>query len=322
MPLRKHLLRYLPPAGDTTEPTGVVSDFQRFSIHDGPGIRTIVFLKGCPLRCLWCQNPENIRFQPELLYIGNNCIACGKCLDICPEHCLTAQDGPGVVIDRRRCALPDCGLCQSVCYANAINICGRYLTVAQVLEEVELDREFYERSGGGVTFSGGEPFAQPRFLEALAREAQKRGLHTAVETCGQAGWEVMRPALGHMDLVLFDVKHMDPAAHERLTGAPNRRILDNLRRIDALGIPLRLRLPLIPGHNDTEENLRRTAELAASLTHLVALDVLPYHRMGEPKWGQLRQDYPLHGLAPHNKEALDRLAEVLRAVPIPVTIGG
>jgi pyruvate formate lyase activating enzyme len=322
MTLRKQFQLYTPPTGENREAVGLVSDFQRFSIHDGPGIRTIVFLKGCPLRCLWCQNPENVRFGPELLYIASNCIGCHKCVEVCPNHCLEVSTEHGIVLDRRRCALPQCGACQRVCYANALTICGRHLSVPEVMGEVELDREFYERSGGGVTFSGGEPFAQPRFLAALAREAKDRGLHTAVETCGQADWEAMAPGLAHMDLVLFDIKHMDAAAHLRLTGQSNARILENLRAVDALGVPVRLRLPLVPGQNDSEENLGRTAALAAGLTNLESLDVLPYHRMGEPKWRQLDRDYPLHGLSPHGREEVRRLADILRTFPIPVGIGG
>lgn len=322
MTLRKHLLLYKPRDTENREPTGLVSDFQRFSIHDGPGIRTIVFFKGCPLHCLWCQNPENIHPQPELLYIDGNCIHCHQCVAVCPEQCLEVTEADGIRIDRQRCALPDCGACQHVCYANALNICGRFLTVSEVMDEVDLDREFYERSEGGVTFSGGEPFAQPDFLAALARAAKERGLHTAVETCGQAAWKAMLPALDWLDLVLFDLKHTDPAVHKRLTGHTNTRILENLRAIDGLGRPVRLRLPLIPGYNDGEDNLRATGALAASLSHLVALDVLPYHRMGEPKWRQLGRDYALHGLAPHDRETVERLTAILRTFPIPVTVGG
>jgi len=322
MTLRKKFQLYRPRATENREPTGVVTYFQRFSIHDGPGIRTIVFFKGCPLHCLWCQNPENIHPRPELMYIDSNCIRCHQCVAACPEGCLEPGAGDGIRLNRDCCLLPECGACQHACYANALNICGRYLTVSEVMEEVELDREFYERSSGGVTFSGGEPFAQPDFLAALAREAKARGLHTAVETCGQAAWEAMEPALDWLDLVLCDIKHMDPAVHERLTGRPNTRILDNLRAMDARGLPIRLRLPLIPGLNDSEDNLRATGELAVTLRHLVALDVLPYHRMGEPKWRQLGRDYALHGLAPHNKATVEGLTAVLRDFPLAVTIGG
>jgi len=301
----------------------LVSDFQRFSIHDGPGIRTIVFLKSCPLRCVWCQNPETITPRPEIMLIPNNCIGCGKCVEVCPNNCIT-YDSSGVVqsIDRDRCALPECGKCQIVCYANAINISGRFLTVSEVMDEVERDREFFKRTGGGITFSGGEPLAQPKFLFELAREAKLRKLHTAIETCGYANWETFRPILAFMDMVLYDLKLMDSEEHRRQTGVTNNIILKNLQRIDQLGIPIRVRMPLVPGLNDSPENIRATAAFAASLANLQAIDILPYHRIGEPKWGQLDRSYNLHGIAPHTKEQLDNLVAIAREYGIEVTVGG
>jgi len=303
--------------------TGLVSDFQRFSIHDGPGIRTIVFLSGCPLHCVWCQNPETIAPRPEIMLIPNNCIGCGSCEEVCPNHCIS-RDANGKVhsIDRDRCALPECGKCQRVCYANAINISGRYLTVSEIMNEVEKDRQFFERTGGGVTFSGGEPLAQPKFLLELAREAKLRKLHTAIETSGYAKWAVFRPILGFLDIVLYDLKLMNSEEHRRHTGVPNIIILENLRRIDQLGIPIRVRLPLLPGVNDSIENTRATAAFAASLANLEALDILPYHRMGEPKWGQLGQPYKLHGVEPHKKEKLDEMVAIAQEYGIEVTLGG
>lgn len=310
-------------AAKRTELTGLVNDFQRFSIHDGPGIRTIVFLKGCPLHCIWCANPETVSIQPEIMHIPGNCIGCGKCALACPNSCISfTPDGHIATIDRNRCALPECGQCQKTCYAHAINISGRYLTVSEVLEEVERDREFYERTGGGVTFSGGEPFAQPRFLGALVRAAKTRNLHTAVETCGQAQWSVLSPILPFIDLVLYDLKHMDSQHHQRITGVPNQLIRDNLLRIDSYGTPLRVRLPLVPGLNDSIENIRASAEFASSLSHLEALDILPYHRMGEPKWGQLDYSYALHDLSPHSGEQITELADIAREYGIQVTVGG
>ncbi len=182
---------YDPDGGKRAELTGLVTDFQRFSIHDGPGIRTIVFLKGCPLHCRWCSNPETVSPRPEIMLIPHNCIGCGRCAEECPQKCIVHSDGRVERIDRERCLLPECGRCQRICNANAINVSGRFLTVAEVLEVVERDREFYERTGGGVTFSGGEPFAQPHFLRELAQGAKEHGLHTAVETCGFAAWEAI-----------------------------------------------------------------------------------------------------------------------------------
>jgi len=320
MPSRYQL--YDPSARHCEEDTGLVSDFQRFSIHDGPGIRTIVFLKGCPLHCTWCQNPETLSHLPEIMLVPNNCIGCGKCLGVCPNDCISHTDGRVNAIDRDRCDLPECGNCQNICYANAINICGRYLTVADVMDEVERDTEFYFRTGGGVTFSGGEPFAQPRFLEMLAREAKKRKLHTAVETCGYWKWEKVRPILGLMDIVLYDIKHMDPDRHRQGTGVANDLILDNLNRVDTLGIPLRARLPLVPGFNDSADNIRAVASFVSGLASLETLDILPYHRMGEPKWGQLGQLYSMHGVVPHTRDQVYACAEIAREYDIVVTVGG
>lgn len=315
-------LLYDPDAGNRPELTGLVSDFQRFSIHDGPGIRTIVFLKGCPLQCAWCANPESISPRPEIMLISHNCIGCGKCIDVCPAKCFGASDRIVCSIDRDSCLLPECGKCQRVCYANAVNISGRYLTVEEVMDVVMRDREFYDRTGGGITFSGGEPFAQPVFLLELARTAKVLKLNTAVETCGYVSWNIFNSVLEHLDTVLYDLKHMDPGMHLQGTGVDNQLILENAKRVDASGKPIRIRLPLIPGFNDSEENIRATAGFIASFSNLEALDILPYHRMGEPKWGQLHQDYKLHDVAPHGKERVFELADIARSFGIEVTVGG
>jgi glycyl-radical enzyme activating protein len=309
-------------AGERTELTGLVSDFQRFSINDGPGIRTIVFLKGCPLHCVWCSNPETVSSRPEIMFIPHNCIGCGRCLKECPHNSIHVLEEGEKQVDREKCVLPECGKCQRICNANAINISGRYLTVLEVMAVLERDREFYERTGGGVTFSGGEPFAQPQFLRELARTAKARNLHTAVETCGFVTWETIRSVLDFMDLVLYDIKHMDPERHIRGTGVPNELILENMKRINSAGISIRARLPLIPGYNDSVENIRATAAFIAGLSNLEALDILPYHRMGEPKWGQLDRSYALHGLAPHTKKQLDKLVAIAQEYGIEVTLGG
>ena len=315
-------LLYDPEAGNRTELTGLINDFQRFSIHDGPGIRTIVFMKGCPLHCSWCANPETISSRPEIMLIPHNCIGCGKCLQVCPVHCLRESNERITTLDRNSCLLPSCSACQQVCYANAINISGRYMTVDEVMTEVMRDSEFYERTGGGVTFSGGEPFAQPGFLMELARSAKAGNLHTAVETCGYVSWNILSPILAFLDMVLFDIKHMDPEMHQQGTGANNQLILANLKRIAATGMPLRIRLPLVPGFNDSVENVRETASFIATFSNLEALDILPYHRMGEPKWGQLDQSYALHDVKPHTLEHLNEMADIAREYGIPVTIGG
>lgn len=318
----KRFQLYDPDAGNRTELTGLVTDFQRFSIHDGPGIRTIVFLKGCPLHCTWCANPETVSPRPEIMLIPNNCIGCGRCMEECPHDRIRDSAGRVCAVDCERSSLSACGKCEEVCYANAINISGRYLTVAEVMDEVMRDREFYERTGGGVTFSGGEPFAQPRFFKELARWAKERKLHTAVETCGHVHWDILSSILGYMDMVLYDLKHMDPERHLQGTGVHNRLILENLKRIDSSGIPIRARLPLVPEFNDSEDNIRATSAFIAGLSHVEALDILPYHRMGEPKWAQLGLPYRLHGVEPHTGNRVFELAAIAREYGIEVTVGG
>jgi len=309
-----------PQAKYCEELTGLVFDMQRFAIHDGPGIRTLVFLKGCPLHCHWCQNPESIGRWPEVMLIPGNCIDCGKCLMVCTEGAITRSNDGKKIIDRDKCTL--CGECARLCYANSINISGRYLTVSEVLAEVERDRKFYERTGGGMTLSGGEPTAQPAFSEELARQARERNLHTAIETCGYARWEVLERILRYMDLVLYDIKHMDSGEHRRLTGMSNELILENARRIASLALPVRVRMPLMPGLNDSLENIRATAAFAASLPNLEAFDILPYHRMGEPKWRQLGQTYKLHGVGPHTRERVLEMFDIACQYNIEVTVGG
>jgi pyruvate formate lyase activating enzyme len=298
---------------------GLVFDIQKFAVHDGGGIRTLVFLKGCPLKCLWCSNPESLVPRPEVIFIPNNCISCGACRDVCSSGALRTGDA-GTRVERERCTL--CGRCARQCYAGAINIIGRYLTLGDLLAIVERDRKFYDQSNGGVTFSGGEPTAQAQFLTAALAELQKRGIHTAIETSSFLPWEPFQPILRHVDLVLTDVKHMDDGEHRRLTGVSNAMILANLRGVAKSGVPLRVRLPLIPGCNDSPENLTRTAEFVGELETLRSLDILPYHRLGEGKWRQLGIDYALHGRAPHEQADVERVAGFFRERGIPTGIGG
>jgi pyruvate formate lyase activating enzyme len=299
--------------------TGLIFDIQRFSVHDGPGIRTTVFLKGCPLRCLWCQNPESISRYPEITYIASKCIRCDKCYEICPEDALRRVDGTKEIL-RDACTL--CGDCLDVCYAEALNIVGRWLTVPELMNIVERDREFYVHSEGGVTFSGGEPTAQPEFLRAACQEAQSRRLHTTIDTCGYVGWETFRSILEHVDLVLYDIKHMNSEIHRKLTGVPNTLILQNLRRLAQINKQVHVRLPLIPGHNDSEENVRATAAFIAELPNVRSLDILPYHRLGEPKWSQLAMPYELHELEPPGRDHVQHLADMARQYDVEISVGG
>lgn len=259
----------------------IVFDIQKFSIHDGPGIRTTVFLKGCPLRCVWCHNPESWRPEPELLFTAARCTGCRRCAEVCPAgvHAFTA-DGRHE-LDRAACVR--CGKCVEQCPAEALELCGRSLTVEEVMAEVRKDRVFYENSGGGMTLSGGEPMMRPEFTFALLNAAKKEGIRTALESCGFAPQEEFERILPVTDLFLFDIKTMDEAKHLRLTGRDNRLILSNLEFLSGAGAEIVLRCPLVPGLNDTPGELARIGELAERLPAVREVQVEPYHPLGVSK---------------------------------------
>lgn len=306
---------------DNAALTGTVFDIQRFSVHDGNGIRTLVFLKGCPLHCKWCQNPESMSPKPELMRLPHLCIGCGKCIEKCPENALSVDAQGEFSIERDKCTY--CGECVEHCYAGSMTIVGRFMTVNEVMDEVERDRHFYETSNGGVTFSGGEPTMQSEFLIECLRESQRRGLHTAIETCAMTTPETFQNVLEHTDLVLTDIKHMDSDQHKALTGAPNEQILLNIANAAAMGKKLRIRVPLIPGCNDSVDNIEATAKFVSSLGSAVeSLDILPYHRLGEPKWEQLERTYPLHGIEPLDKAIVHSMKDVASKYVAHVTVGG
>jgi pyruvate formate lyase activating enzyme len=303
-------------AGDT--PSGIIFDIRRFSIHDGPGIRTVVFLKGCPLACTWCHNPEGIDPTPALIYRASRCIRCGTCISACPQGAISV-DGDTVRTGRERCV--HCGTCADVCYAEARELAGRRVTVAEVVAELERDAVFYDESGGGVTFSGGEPLLQADFLLALLQACQEKGLSAALDTCGFAPWETVDRVREYIALFLYDVKLMDEARHQRFTGVSNALILENLRRLAQQGHRIILRLPLIPGVNDDAENVRQTGALAAAL-HLPEVDLLPYHEAGVNKYERLDMDYALPGTRPPGAEQIEVVAEMLRGFGLEVRVGG
>lgn len=259
---------------------GRIFDVQRFSIHDGPGIRTTVFMKGCPLRCPWCHNPESVFAESLLSFLAERCVGCGYCFRACRHGAHQMVEGVHR-LDRMRCHV--CGNCARECYAGAVELAGREATVAEVLDEVLCDRPFYETSGGGMTLSGGEPLQQIEFASALLRAAKGQGLHTCVETCGYAEFDCFEQIFHCTDLFLYDIKETDDVRHREQTGASNELILDNLRALHDRGANVHVRAPLIPGVNQRPDHLEALARIAASLPNLLGVEIMPYHRLGSGK---------------------------------------
>jgi pyruvate formate lyase activating enzyme len=299
--------------------TGLVFDVKRYSIHDGPGIRTTVFLKGCPLSCRWCHNPEGQAPEPELILRVDRCVGCGACLEICTQGAISMDDAVAVT-DREKCIV--CGACVEVCCSEAREIAGREVTVAQVTAEIERDIAFYDESGGGVTFSGGEPLLQPEFLRALLRACKEKEIHTAVDTCGFSSWETLDNIRELVDVFLYDLKLMDETKHKRFTTVSNELSLRNLQAVSQLGHNILLRVPIIPGINDDDENMHETGVFAAALPSLDRVDLLPYHHTGVEKYNRFNRLYALPEARPPSDERMDELAETLRGFGLQARIGG
>jgi pyruvate formate lyase activating enzyme len=299
------------------ENSGIVFNTMRFSVHDGPGIRTTVFLKGCPLRCAWCHNPESQDFRPRLMLFAERCRLCGDCIAACPRHAI-GDPADGLKIPAE-CDV--CGSCAEACVAGARELAGRRTTVAELIGELQRDVVFFDESRGGVTLSGGEPLAQPVFTQGLLAACRERGIHVALDTSGYAAPEVFARVSALADLVLFDLKAMDGETHIRYAGVPNQLIHENLRALAKTGRPVIVRFPLVPGVNDGPEELAALSDFVRSCG-LSRLDVLPYHRIGTDKYARLGGDHSAGVFDAPAPERIDEVAGVFRSAGLNVRIGG
>ncbi len=296
----------------------VITDIQRFSVHDGPGIRTIVFFKGCPLRCQWCQNPETWNRGPELMYYPDLCLHCGNCVSSCTTGALSLS-GSGITINRNFCL--HCGACASSCYSDALKIAGQLMSVSEVLETVLRDLVFYQSSGGGLTLSGGECTTYPLFIKSLLQQAKEIGIHTAIETCGFGDYSRYLSILPYLDLILFDIKVPTPHKDIKFTGQSFESIIDNLQHICTFGKAVILRYPMIPGVNDDEQTLHTIARIATK-NHISELHILPFHQLGSGKWTALSRNYSCECVQSPSEEQIAHAKSVFEASGLLVNVGG
>ena len=300
--------------------TGIVFDIKRYAIYDGPGIRTTVFLKGCLLNCPWCHNPEGRNEKPEFMWWAEKCIGCGDCRSACCKEAISFADDT-LAIDKAKCDL--CGNCTGACSSEALKLVGDEMTVSQVLNVIEKDRPFYDQSGGGVTLSGGEPLLQPDFSLSLLKACKEKGIHTAVDTCGQVDSKVLIKISEHVDLFLFDLKLINQEKHQKFTGVSNKLILENLKRLSDSGWKTIVRFPLVPGVNDEEGDIRQMGEFVSSVGGRKEVNILPYHRGGVEKSRRLnRSEVQFYKNSPPSAETLSRVERELKSFGLKVRVGG
>lgn len=288
-----------------------IFNIQKYSLHDGPGIRTLVFFKGCPLRCLWCANPEGQNADVCLMRRPNLCANCGACIKSCPTGALSDKDGKKIY-NASLCS--HCHACESACLQDALSLCGKTMSIDEIMQVVLEDKTFYEVSGGGLTLGGGEPLAQPDAAAALLQAARAAGIHRAVETCGFASLTTIKKIAPLVDLFLFDIKMMDSALHKKLTGQGNELILDNFKYLVEQGHNLRCRMPIVPDLNANDQEMQARAEFLKNFTarpNFAGVDLLPYHRLGVGKYASLGMDYQLEQKEAASDPAIQRYQQIL-----------
>lgn len=301
-----------------TAKEGVISEIERYAIKDGPGIRTVVFLKGCPLTCRWCANPETQKSIYQLMYWPNRCIGCRQCISECSTGALSfGKDG--VKINRSGCV--SCGACTQACNSQALTMAGQCKTVDNIMKIIVKDLPYYQTSGGGVTFSGGEAASQGDFLCELAKECKKHRISTCIETCGYAKWETYQKLLPFIDYFFYDLKILDEKEHIKYTGVSNRLILDNFSRLITAKANVTVRIPVIPGINNTQKNVDETIRFLLKTAPGCSVSLLPYHRLGTSKYDKLDMEYTLADLVPPSEQEMLRLKEQFENSGFPVRIG-
>jgi len=293
-----------------------IFDLKHYAVNDGPGIRTTVFFKGCPLHCAWCHNPESQSPQPELMLHPTRCINCGACLEVCPHGAIS----PGQPINRQLCTI--CGVCAGVCYSGAREVVGHDISLNELWAQIERDIPFHRQSGGGVTFSGGESLVQSDCVQALAEKCREQGVHTALDTCGYANWQVIEDLLPYIDLFLYDLKLMDDDRHQKYTGVSNRLVLQNLKDLSSSGSAIQIRMPLIAGINDDEDNIQQSVDFLANLPHIDSITLMPYHAIGRGKYEALGRSNPLPDAQPPDEIIIKHICDQFQHAGIPTRVLG
>ena len=299
--------------------TGVIFDIKKYAIHDGPGIRTTIFFKGCPLACRWCHNPEGMNVAVQRIYRQQRCIGCGECMQICPRQAIR-QTAEGMIADLSKCEL--CRTCAQHCPSDAVEFIGQKVTVAEVVRQIEKDIAFYDQSRGGVTFSGGEPLMQPEFLLQLLDACRHLDLHRTVDTTGYADAKLLLKVAQKTDLFLYDLKLMDPEKHRKYTGVSNEQILDNLKQLTQNDVRIQVRMPVIPGINSDAENIDKTADFIHSLGKIEHVSLLPFHNSAQAKYRRLNMQSISTPIAPPGAGMVQNIAARLKKTGLKVTIGG